>query len=199
MKKILILVLFAVTSVASATTIDFSSPRSQTGREARPYNVVNGDYGFIRKKGRMRIVNHHQKHGYSLLATRNNSKQAVFNLCLTEPGKAFDFLGFDSKSWHGRSGSDRNRKVDLKLEGIRSNGEVVTWNGTLTDNWSTKAFSEFTELSLVRFTLDASRGKTVGYFDNFNVQDSTSPVPVPGAVWLFATSLFGLVAKRRLV
>ena len=198
MKKILILVLFAVTSVASATTIDFSS-LSQTGKDARPYNVVNGDYGFISKKGRMRIVNHHRNHGYSLFATRNNSRRAVFNLCLTEPGKAFDLLGFDSKSWHGRSGSDRNRKVNLKLEGIRSNGEVVTWKGTLTDNWSTKAFSEFTGLSLVRFTLDATRGNTVGYFDNFNVQDSTSPVPVPGAVWLFATSLIGLVAKRRLV
>jgi hypothetical protein len=201
MKKILILLLFAVTSVASATTIDFTSPRSRTNVGA--YKVINGDYGFTRQKGGLNLKYHPSKnHGLGLKATGSHwqTGKSVFTLCLTEPGKAFDLLGFDSKSWHGYRGEDKNRKVKLTLDGERFDGSTVTWSGNLTDSWSTKTFSQFTDMSLVRFTLDAVKGYTVGYFDNFNVEtSSTSAVPVPGAVWLFATGLLGLVAKRRLV
>ena len=85
----------------------------------------------------------------------------------------------------------------VNFTGIKSNNSTVTQTFTYSDALAFQTFlfsSDFNDLKTL-FWISASADQDP-QFDNITMSPST-PVPLPGAVWLLGSGLLGLVAIRR--
>ena len=125
----------------------------------------------------------------------NGGEEVTF----TFSGGLFDLESFDVTGW------DLDGDTALTATFAASSGathtvsfnDVVTIDFSAISGWSNISFFTFTVPSGVEFCLNGAHCPGVG-FDNI-VMNAPSPVPLPGALPLLATSLAGLgyLARRR--
>ena len=109
-------------------------------------------------------------------------------------GGEFDLLSIDISEL----GLDRPGGISVMFVGTKANNSTVsqTFSSDVTFGMETFTLSPiFTALVSVKW----EQGPYPNYHQFDNIVLSTSPVPVPAAIWLFGTALIGLVgfSKRR--
>jgi hypothetical protein len=100
-------------------------------------------------------------------------------------GEVFSLLGLDASSLYALSG-------DLLLTGTLAGGGTVMQTLTLNGNLTSYLVSGMDNLSALSLSFDGSSFAAPFELDNIEL----AVVPVPGAVWLFASAL-GFLGWRR--
>ncbi|MCP4832859.1 MAG: hypothetical protein GY886_11665 [Gammaproteobacteria bacterium] len=103
-----------------------------------------------------------------------------------DQGFVFDVLSLDASSLYNAAGV-------LNLSGTLAGGAVVTENLVLNGTISTYNLSNMMGLTNMLISFDGSVYDAPYDLDNIVM----STVPVPAAVWLFASGLFGLIGWSR--
>ncbi len=200
-RKLAIIIALLSTTTVQAQVLDFNS--AQTGFWI---NTSTSD-GFTETMGNNIDGNIAINYGSvddswngngsnNLLSWTNGGLQSGFILTDNNPINTFSVTSFDFGN--GYTSGDMP-VTSLEVIGTLLGGTQVS--ETFVSGWTSNGLSQitlesvFTNLTSLQFIAFGANNRAT--FDNIIVVNQPSAVPVPAAVWLFASGLLGLGALRK--